>query len=118
MIFLIALTLLKLVGFLLLSIAIFYLPGHLLIQKKSKQISSFEDLFLSFCIGIVLLITFSVIFGITKLRFLVLPTIIILGIFSLYKGALGGLKKMFSGDSRKQTTSGDNNYRYISTRIY
>jgi len=95
MIFLIALTLLKLVGFLLLSIAIFYLPGHLLIQKKSKQISSFEDLFLSFCIGIVLLITFSVIFGITKLRFLVLPTIIILGIFSLYKGALGGLKKCF-----------------------
>lgn len=93
MIFLIALTLLKLVGFLLLSIAIFYLPGHLLIQKRAKQISPFEDLFLSICLGFVLLISMAVAFGLAKIRILVLPTLVILGLISIAKGALPTLKE-------------------------
>jgi len=85
----------KLFAFLLISLIVFYLPGHLLMHKKSKLLSPFEDLFLSICLGFILLIVLSVIFGITKLRFFVLPTVATLGILSLYKGALIELKKDF-----------------------
>lgn len=90
--FLLILTFLKFFGFLFLFFAVFYLPGHLLIQRKNKQTSSFEDLFLSICLGFTLLISFAVIFGLLKARILVLPILTILEIISITKGALSTLK--------------------------
>lgn len=95
MIFSLILTFLKLIVFLFIFLAVFYLPGHLLMQRKNKQVSSFEDLFLSICLGFILLISLAVIFGMMKARILVLPILVILALISLAKGAMLTLKNNF-----------------------
>lgn len=91
----IVLMILYLLTFLVLSIGIFYLTGQLVIIKKFKSVSSFEDLFLSLCLGIVIFISLTVIYGLTKLRFLTLPTLIVLSLFSITKGSLAKIVSDF-----------------------
>lgn len=95
MILSLALIFFKLIGFLFLSLVVLYLPGHLIIQKKNRLISPYEDLFLSLCLGIIILISFSVVFGLLRLRMIVFPLLIFLGLLSLAQGALVALKKVF-----------------------
>jgi len=78
MINLIILTILKLFFFLFLSVFVFYLPGLAVLGKKDRGLKAYEQVSISFAIGIILFVLMAVLLGILKLRFLSLLVFVIL----------------------------------------
>lgn len=78
-------TLLLLCIFLVCIFFVIYLPGYLLLSKVHKDINDSETISLSLSVGIVLLVILGVVLGLTSLRYLLLPILLILAFISFVK---------------------------------
>src|SRR3989344_4534438 len=80
-----AILFLNLFIFIFLVFLTIFLPGLLFLSKVYRKINKVEIISLSFCLGIVLFVGLGIILGFIHLRFLLLPTLLILGFLSIIK---------------------------------
>lgn len=71
--------------FTLLVLLTVYSPGFLILSFIKEDLKKQETLALSFVLGIILFVLVAVVFGLTNMRFLVLPLILMASIFSVIK---------------------------------
>lgn len=82
----------ELIIFLLLAVIVFYPFGFLVIDRSKTKLKKQETIILSLLISMVAFVLFSVVIGLLNVRFLLLPTIIVVAVYALFKHG----KKMFS----------------------
>lgn len=78
-------TLLNFCIFILAIFFVLYLPGFFFLSKVRKDISGSETIALALSLGVVFLVALGTFFGLTNLRYLLLPTLVILGLITLVK---------------------------------
>jgi hypothetical protein len=88
-----ALTIIKLLFFLPLTVLVLFLPGMFLLGKRGRELEPEEKTLLSFILGIVLFSSVAVLLGVLRLRFLSFPLIAGIDLLLLGKNSL---KSVFS----------------------
>lgn len=68
--------------FIVLIFAVVYLPGSLFLFKVYKDLDDSEKISLAFSLGVILLVLLGVFLGLTNLRYLLLPLLLIIGVIS------------------------------------